>query len=159
MMSVEMNEDHSRRVEKKIAAMSLVEFQKWKPDFSEQQAQERIDQAKAFVGKLPYNPLQDELDYRRSDPEFIEMTMANLNQHLKDLGYRLERSSDCHSVSRYMTGPRAGKSYPCVSMRLVQADDGMGFSHYQARRDSKFKALQEMRGRIYVVGRNAIYEM
>ena len=44
-------------------------------------------------------------------------------------------------------------------MRLVQADDGMGFSHDQARRDSKFKALQEMRGRIYVVGRNAIYEM
>lgn len=55
-MSVEMNEDHSRRVEKKIAAMSLVEFQKWKPDFSEQQAQERIDQGQGFRWKTSLQP-------------------------------------------------------------------------------------------------------
>lgn len=159
MSHIEKNEDYNRRVEKKIAEMSVVDFQKWKPESTELYATERIDQAKAFVSKLPYNSLQDELDFRRGNPDCIEMTMEGLNQSLKDLGYRLDRSSDCHSVSRYMTGHRAGKTYPCVGMRIVQMDDGMGFSHFEARRDEKFKALQEMRGRMYVVGRNAIYEM
>jgi len=103
--------------------------------------------------------LNEELAFRERDPGWNRMTLKSLEQRLRQLGYRLDRSGDCSSVSRWMSGVRAGSSYPCVSLRVVQANDGLGFAHVDARRDDAFRELQRMRLCTYVKGRNAIYEI
>lgn len=103
--------------------------------------------------------LIEELSYRESEPGWNRMTLKSLEQRLRQLGYRLDRSGDCRSVARWMSGARAGSSWPCVSLRVVQADNGLGFAHVDARRDDAFKELQRMRLCTYVKGRNAIFEL
>lgn len=88
-----------------------------------------------------------------------QVTLKQLEAKLKELGYRLDRSMDCKGNSRYMTGERAGESYPACGLRPVQIDDGLGFCHVDARRDDKFKALQAMRNTHYVVANGYILEI
>lgn len=159
MSDTKMNSDEARRYEKALAVMSASSFVALFASSTEQEAQERINKAQAFVDTLPYNPLQDELDSRHSDPHYTRMSMQELKDRLKDLGYRLDPNSKCYGVSRWMTGPRAGKSYPECSLRPVQIDDGLAAVHYQARRDANFEALQALRLRAYVSGARAIFSI
>ena len=105
--------------------------------------------------------LQAELDRRKARGE-TPSTLTHVKQVLAELGYRLDRSGDCHGMSRYMTGEDAGCSYPCTTTYIVEADTGVGFAHYKdARRDENFRKLQALRfsGELFAVVRGRILEI
>lgn len=82
------------------------------------------------------------------------LTVAEFKQRFAALGYRINRSMDCRGLARYMTGERAGESYPACSTGINEADSGLSAWNYQARRDDRFKAMQELRGQIFAVTRD-----
>ena len=57
-----------------------------------------------------------------------------------------------------MTGPRAGQTYPSLSTGIKEADTGRSAFHVDARRDTKFRTLQELRFEVglYTVLKGAI---
>ena len=75
------------------------------------------------------------------------------------LGYRFDRSCDCASQARYMSGPHAGASYPALSLYPVEADTGRSAWNVESRRDANFKALQALRGEVFAVSRGRIVEV
>lgn len=154
-MIKESNRDYNRRFERTVAAMTVEEFQRWNPNVSAAQAEERIGKAKVFVSKLPHNPLQEEVD-ALIQAGAAQITMRVLSARLKAIGYKLDRSADCRSLSRWMTGPRAGKSHPCLSVYLRQIDDGKSAYNFEARRDDNFKQLQKMREDYFAISCGAL---
>lgn len=88
--------------------------------------------------------LQTEIDARLAGGA-KQVTLAQLCDIVAELGYKVHRDDPCRGNSRYMTGPRAGATYPAVSFRITEADTGLGFTHVDARRDGNFKRLQELR--------------
>jgi hypothetical protein len=103
--------------------------------------------------------LQSELDSRIAEGN-PPMTVAAMQAAFAALGYRLDRSMDCRHVARWMTGARAGCSYPAISTGVSEADTGLSAFNGDARRDENFRAMQEMRlsGRVYAVSNGAILE-
>lgn len=109
--------------------------------------------------------MQTDLDKelaRRAKAGYLPVTVAEMDRRLRSIGYRLDRSRDCVSVNRHMTGEYAGESYPAVNTGVSEVDTGMSFSHYQARRDDNFNELQALRfnGELFaVLPRGAILEI
>ncbi len=99
-----------------------------------------------------------EIRYRQSLKQ-CQVTLTQLSKRLRAIGYRLDRSMDCRAPARYMTGERAGQSYPALSLRPVQIDNGLSWSHVDARRDANFEALKRLRDSCYAVVRGAIAEL
>lgn len=91
--------------------------------------------------------------------EMEQVSMADLQARLAAIGYMLDRSNDCRSVGRIVSGKFAGQSYQCCTAYVRQADDGMSFAHYNARRDSNYRKLQEMRKNIFSVSGKFVYEL
>lgn len=87
------------------------------------------------------------------------LTVKELQARFEALGYKLDRSMDCRSTARFMSGEYAGKSYPCITTGLKEKDTGMSAFHYQARRDSNFKAMQKLRGEVCAITRGALLEV
>lgn len=87
------------------------------------------------------------------------VTVAEFGRRFAALGYRLDRSLDCRAMSRYMSGPRAGDSYPCCDTGLKESDTGLSAWNINARRDANFQAMQAMRGTFYAVTRGHILEV
>jgi hypothetical protein len=105
--------------------------------------------------------LEEELAFRATRGE-RPITVQHLNELLRRLGYRLDRDMDCRCMSRWMTGPRAGESYPCITTSIKEIDTGVSAFHFEkARRDKNFRALQDMRGsgRYFAVTRGFILEI
>ncbi len=82
------------------------------------------------------------------------VSVAEFGRRFAALGYRVDRSMDCKSSCRYMTGPRAGESYPVCSTGLNESDTGLRAWNVAARRDAAFQAVQELRQRIFAVTRD-----
>lgn len=105
------------------------------------------------------NRVQDEIDYRIQHGQ-TRCTIHGLEQLYRALGYRFDRSLDCRGAASYMTGPRAGISYPCLTLYPVQIDNGLSAFHVDARRDAQFLALQTMRNTHFAVcAQGAIVEV
>ena len=104
------------------------------------------------------NSLENELA-RRAAQGLYPVTVKAMAARLAALGYRFDRTMDCRHVARYMTGPHAGESYPCISTSAREADTGLGFANADARRDDNFRALQDMRSELFAVTRGAILEI
>lgn len=104
------------------------------------------------------DPLVGEIRYRQSLGQ-SQLTLTQLTKRLRAIGYRLDRNGDCRATARYMTGERAGLSYPALSLRPVQIDNGLSWSHIDARRDANFEALKQVRDSCYAVVRGAIAEL
>jgi hypothetical protein len=98
---------------------------------------------------------------RRKARGFSPTTVAGMKAALAEIGYKIDRSMDCHSMNRYVSGEFAGQSYPAVNTGVVEADSGLSFAHVDARRDTNFKTLQRMRfnEELYVVVRGRILEI
>lgn len=111
-------------------------------------------------GDLVVNNFQIELDSRIAKG-MPPKTRAEVYAALKVLGYNLCRENDCPHIARYMTGERAGFSYPSCSLYPVQIDNGLSFANADARRDDNFRALQAMRfsGEWYWIHNNRFYEL
>lgn len=87
-----------------------------------------------------------------------QQTLAQFSNAIRAIGYRFDRRFDCRSLPRYMTGERAGHSYPALSLKPVQTDNGMAWSHFEARRDANYKALMQLRESVFAVVGGAIAE-
>lgn len=87
------------------------------------------------------------------------LTVKEFSARFAALGYKLDRSMDCRSNARFMTGEYAGEVYPCVTTDIREIDTGMSAFHYQARRDENFKAMQKLRGEICAITRGALLEV
>ena len=96
------------------------------------------------------NRLQDEIDRRVRDGQ-TRCTIHTLEKRYIALGYRFDRSCDCRSNARYMSGPYAGESYPCLALYPVQVDNDMSAFNVDARRDTNFTAMQTLRNTHFAV--------
>lgn len=89
-------------------------------------------------------------------------TLARIAHDLASIGYKLDRSGDCTSTARYVTGDHAGESYTCTTTSIRELDTGVSAWHYQdARRDANFKTLQQWRfnGELFAVINDSILEI
>jgi len=106
------------------------------------------------------NNLERELQHRREAGN-SPSTVAGINAALLAIGYRLDRSMDCLSMNRHVTGDYAGASYPAINVYPVEADTGMSACHVDARRDANFCELQRIRyeEELFAVVRGRILEI
>jgi len=90
-----------------------------------------------------------------------QVTLTQMDNELRALGYRLDRRGDCRSENRHLTGVRAGHSYPAVNMSVVQLSNGLSAFHVDARRDAAFDTLQSLRATeaLFAVHRGRIHEI
>ena len=103
--------------------------------------------------------LQDELKYRASIGQ-TPVTLATIEAALMELGYQLDRTLDCRSLARWMSGPRAGKSYPVLTTGITEVSTGLSFANINAGRGEDFQRLQALRfSEIFTVIRGCILEI
>ena len=104
--------------------------------------------------------LQDELKYRASIGQ-TPVTLATIEAALMELGYQLDRMLDCRSLARWMSGPRAGKSYPALTTGIREVSTGLSFANINAGRGEDFQRLQALRlsGKLFAVIRGFILEI
>lgn len=96
--------------------------------------------------------LQEELEFRKRHG-LTPVTLDEVKARLAELGYKLNRQGDSRSLARYMTGERAGCSYPSLTTWIEEANTGLSFAHVDARRDANFDRLLAMRqsGEVFAV--------
>jgi hypothetical protein len=97
--------------------------------------------------------LAKEIAYRESIG-CERLSVAEFGRRFAALGYRIDRTMDCRSSARYVTGPRAGESYPACDTGINEADTGLRAWNYAARRDAAFQAMQELRQQVFAVTRD-----
>jgi len=88
--------------------------------------------------------LAAELEHRASLGQH-PVSLASIESTLRGLGYRLDRRLDSRHLARWVSGPRAGESYPALHTSIVEIDTGLSFAHVEARRDAAFQHLQALR--------------
>lgn len=76
------------------------------------------------------------------------ISVAELDRRLESLGYKRDMSTSCIGPVRCLN---SGVVYTGINYNVVEIDTGMSFAHYQARRDARFRELQEMRQRVFCV--------
>lgn len=120
-----------------------------------------LDTRRVRGSTVPKQPadqdLLDEVAYRQSIG-MREITLKQFEAEIRRIGYRFDRRMDCRGVSRYMTGPRSGKSHPYLALKPVQVSDGISWCSVYARRDDDFKRLKVLRESVYAVVKGAIAE-
>ena len=84
------------------------------------------------------------------------LTVPQFAARFAALGYTLDRDLDCRSTARYLADNR---TYPCCNTGLKEADSGLSAWNVNARRDSRFEQMQELRGQIFAISRGAILEV
>lgn len=89
------------------------------------------------------------------------VSLSEIKRQLRCLGYALDRTLDCRGTARIVTGPRSGKTYPCLSTGIKEADTGRSAFHVEARRDANFHSLQRLRFEVglYAVLNGAIMDL
>jgi hypothetical protein len=96
----------------------------------------------------------------RAAEGYRHVCVAQFCAEFAALGYRIDRSMDCHSVSRYAMGPRAGQTYPACTTGIREADTGRSAFHFEARRDAAFTRMQALRQEVFAtLPRGAILEV
>lgn len=153
----EFKRQYNHRFNLELAEMSVDGFLKWNPHFTVAEAEHQISQAKIAVQSHKSSPLGEEVD-ARLELGASQITIKQFVRELKALGYKFDRRHDCHSRSRYLTGPRAGCSYPACNMYPVQIDDGKSAWNHDARRDVQFEALQALRNNVFAVSKGVLFE-
>lgn len=101
------------------------------------------------------NPLEIEIAYRLAQGD-EQLSIAAFGARFMALGYRLDRTMDCRSNARYLD---SGRSYPCITTSVRESDSGLSAFNFDARRDSNFRAMQQLRQQIFAVSRGAILEV
>lgn len=88
-----------------------------------------------------------------------QLTVEQIAEELRLLGYKMDRSMDARCQAKIMTGPAAGESYPCCTTYLKEADTGLSAFNVNARRDANFRALQQLRREVFAVVRGYVFEL
>lgn len=81
-----------------------------------------------------------------------QVTPEQMRSEIQSLGYRFNLSERNNFIARYVAGPRSGQTYPaCHFSSPREADTGRTYSHFEARRDERFRQLQTLRREIFCV--------
>ncbi|MBB4092436.1 hypothetical protein DEA98_10025 [Brucella pseudogrignonensis] len=86
------------------------------------------------------------------------VSVAEMENRYRALGYALDRDLDCRCMSRIMTGPDAGRAYPCITTGVKEIDTRRSAFHFESRRDTNYRAMQRLRQDIFAVTKGAILE-
>jgi hypothetical protein len=98
--------------------------------------------------------LKAEIEYRLSIGCRL-VSVREMERQFRALGYTLDRSLDCRSIARYLD---SGRCYPACTTGVSEIDTGKSAFHVEARRDSNFRAMQQLRLDIFAVSRGHILE-
>lgn len=99
--------------------------------------------------------LQTETDYRLACGQ-EQLSVEEFGRRFLELGYCLHRMDDCHCTAQYLD---SGRTYPCTTTGLLEADTRKRAFNVEARRDARFREMQELRGKIFAVSRGRILEV
>jgi hypothetical protein len=102
--------------------------------------------------------LEREIAARFADG-FRKLTLEGLVAEYGALGYSFDRTMDCRSIARWVTGPRAGETYPYLTLSPKETDTGRSAFNIEARRDANFRRLMELRSEIFAVSQERIVEV
>ncbi|SED36538.1 hypothetical protein SAMN05216178_6954 [Pseudomonas saponiphila] len=81
-----------------------------------------------------------------------QVSAKEMRSEIEALGYRIDLRNRADSVARYVDGPFTGVSYPARHFDSPrEADTGLSFCHFQARRDECFQKLQALRDEIFCI--------
>lgn len=105
-----------------------------------------------------HDQLQAEIDWRLANGCKM-VSVRELGEAFKALGYRLNRSMDCQSMARYVSGPRAGATHPVITTDATEIATGKSYAHYQGARDANFRKMMELRQTLFAVTRGCILEV
>lgn len=76
--------------------------------------------------------LEAEIEYRKTLGQ-TELPLSKFEEALRAIGYRFDRRMDCRAPARYMTGDRAGESYPrCHSNQSSPTTEWPGVTSIRA---------------------------
>ena len=102
--------------------------------------------------------LVEECEHRKSTGQ-TQVSFKAFKQAYEELGYIFDRSCDVRSIARYVTGERAGKSYPYLGLYPLQKDNRLSAWNVDARRDENYNAFRVLRGSIFAIVQNRIVEL
>ena len=103
-------------------------------------------------------PLQNEVAFRLSAGD-NHVTLAELTRLYADLGYWFDDAMACTCNVKYLTGDRAGESYPCKTLYPIEIDTGLSAWNVEARRDLNFNAMQSLRDTHFATSSRFIIEV
>ena len=102
--------------------------------------------------------VDNEVAYRLSQG-WRQVSFEQFKAEYAAVGYTFDRTSDVRSIARYMTGERAGQSYPYLGLYPVQADDRVSVWNVDARRDTNYEAFRALRNSLFAVVQGRIVEI
>ena len=102
--------------------------------------------------------VDNEVTYRLSQG-WRQVPFEQFKAEYAAIGYTFDRSCDTQGMARYVSGERAGLSYPCLTLYPVQADDKVSVWNVDARRDAKYEAFRALRNSVFAVSRGRIVEV
>jgi hypothetical protein len=102
--------------------------------------------------------VDNEVTYRLSQG-WRQVPFEQFKAEYAAIGYTFDRTSDVRSIARYMTGKRAGQSYPYLGLYPVQADDMVSAWNVDARRDANYQAFKVLRNSLFAVVQGRIVEI
>ncbi len=94
---------------------------------------------------------------RRAARGELPVSVAEFERRLRTVGYRRDRSTECRSVARIVSGDGSGDSYPTCDTTPVEIATGLRFCNVDAGRGANFEALKALRS-MFAVSRGAILE-
>lgn len=104
----------------------------------------------------PFNtPAWVEAESRIADGA-TQVSLKELDERLRTIGYRLDRKSRRAGIFRYVSGPYEGRTFPKLEYGVIQLSDGQSASHAEARRDANYDLMQSMRDELFALVRGAI---
>ena len=102
--------------------------------------------------------LENEVAYRLAQG-YRQVSFEQFKAEYAAIGYTFDRSCDTQGMARYVSGERAGNSYPCLTLYPIQADDKVSAWNVNARRDANYEAFRVLRNSIFAVSRGRIVEV
>ena len=102
--------------------------------------------------------VDNEVTYRLSQG-WRQVPFEQFKAEYAAIGYTFDRSSDVRSIARYVTGERAGQSYPYLGLYPVQTDDKVPAWNINARRDANYAAFKVLRNSLFTVVQGRIVEV
>ena len=102
--------------------------------------------------------LENEVAYRLAQG-YRQVSFEQFKAEYAAIGYTFDRKDDVRSIGRYMTGERAGQSYPYLGLYPVQADDKVSAWNVNARRDTNYESFRALRNSLFTVVQGRIVEI
>ena len=102
--------------------------------------------------------LENEIAYRLAQG-YRQVSFEQFKAEYAAIGYTFDRKDDVRSIARYMTGERAGQSYPYLGLYPIQTDNRLSAWNVDARRDDNYQAFRVLRHSLFAIIQGRIVEV